>query len=50
VEAAGQRYGRDKYLRAYREAVCGILDVPQSDEWEQPEGEMRVPDIKICEI
>jgi len=49
-EAAGQRYGRDKFLRAYREAICGILDLQQPDEWQQPEGEIRIPAIKICEI
>ncbi|MFQ5642230.1 MAG: glycosyltransferase [Thiogranum sp.] len=47
-EAASRRYGRDRFLRAYREAVCGILDLPQADEWQQPEGELRIPEIKVC--
>ena len=49
-EAANQRYGRDKFLRAYREAICGILDLPQPDEWQQPEGEIRIPEIKVFKI
>ena len=49
-EAVNQRYGRDKFLRAYREAICGILDLPQAEEWQQPEGEIRVPEIKVFKI
>ena len=49
-DAANQRYGRDKFLRAYREAICGILDLPQPDEWQQPEGEIRIPEIKMFKI
>ena len=49
-DAANQRYGRDKFLRAYREAICGILDLPQPDEWQQPEGEIKIPEIKMFKI
>jgi glycosyltransferase involved in cell wall biosynthesis len=49
-EAARQRYGRDKFLHAYREAICGILNLRQPDEWVQSVGEIRVPEIKICTI
>ncbi|GMQ88583.1 MAG: hypothetical protein BMS9Abin09_0011 [Gammaproteobacteria bacterium] len=49
-EAADQRYGRDKFLRAYRETICGILDLPPADEWAQLEGEMRVPEMKVCKL
>ena len=46
----GQSYGRDKFLQAYREAVFGILDLPQSNECVQPEEGIRVPDMELCEI
>jgi len=49
-DAVDERYGRNKFLRAYREAICGILDLPQPDVWQQPEGELRIPEIKVFEI
>jgi glycosyltransferase involved in cell wall biosynthesis len=49
-EAAHQRFGREKFLQAYRETICGILNLRQPDEWEQSVGEIRVPEIKICTI
>jgi glycosyltransferase involved in cell wall biosynthesis len=49
-EASNQSYGRDKFLRAYREAICGILDLPQPVEWQQPQEEIRIPEIKVIRI
>lgn len=47
-QAANDRYGRDKFLTGYREAICEILSLPPPDEWQQPDEQPRIPAIQIC--
>lgn len=48
--AANERYGRAKFLKGYRAAVCEILDLPPADEWLEPDEELRIPSITLCKI
>ena len=49
-EAVGERYGRDRFLAGYREAICRILDLPPADIWQRPDDAPRIPDISLCRL
>lgn len=45
-EAAGSRFGRDRFLNAYRETVCDILDLEPLQPWAAWDAAFRVPRIE----
>lgn len=45
-EAAGSRYGRGKFLDAYRGVICRILDLEPMEPWVPADAEFRVPEIE----
>ena len=46
-EAVNVRYGRERFLRAYRDAVCRALGTARSPRWEEsPVAPLRIPRIR----
>jgi glycosyltransferase involved in cell wall biosynthesis len=50
-EAVNVRYGRDLFLRAYRDAVCRALGTAPSPRWgESPDAPLRIPSIRSTRV
>jgi hypothetical protein len=50
-EAVGERYGRERFLRAYRAAVCNALGLDAPGHWDQGiSDELRIPKIRRTRV
>lgn len=49
-EAAGARYGRGRFLDAYRAAITGILGIEPASPWVPWDAEFRVPTIEAVTV
>ena len=50
-EAVDARYGRERFLNTYRQAICRALNLDPSPKWEEPQNAMlRIPKLRRTKV